>query len=123
MPVRYSRNKVLFKGINRRNHDKGKRCESDDLCGLRASHRRSLPNIALIVMVCAKEVVFLPALTQNTSPLTTEGGNPRFCNATSPPTGSITGTVVDQDGAVIPNAKKKMTPQVRNQTSSPLGAG
>lgn len=91
-------------------HYKGKRCEIVALDGLRASHvRRGIRNIALTVMLCANLAVFLPAQSQNTSPVTTEGSDSASGSATSPATGSITGTVVDKDGAAIPSAKVVLT--------------
>lgn len=87
------------------NHYKGKRCEIDNLGGLRASHvRRNLRNIALSVMLCGSLVV-LPAQSQSTSPVTSEDSKSATDNATTPGTGAINGTVVDKDGASIPNAK------------------
>ena len=88
------------------NHYKGKCCEIDNLGGLRASHvRRNLRNIALSVMLCGNLVVFLPAQSQSTSPITSEDTKSATDNATTPGTGAISGTVVDKDGASIPNAR------------------
>ena len=78
------------------NHYKAKRCEIDNLGGLRASHaHRNLRNIALTVTLCGNLVVFLSAQSQSTSPTITEDTNSAVENATMPRTGAITGTVVD----------------------------
>ena len=91
------------------NHCKDKRCKIDSLYALRAYYVRSrLRNLVLTVIVCASLVVFLSAQSQSSAPAT-DNGNSISDSAASPATGSITGTVVDKDGAAIPNAKAVLT--------------
>ena len=91
------------------NYDEAKRSEIDDLIGLRAcTVRRNLRNIALTVMVCANLVMFLPAQSESAPPAATEGSN-SASGVAAPTTGSVSGTVVDKDGAAIPNAKIVLT--------------
>ena len=90
------------------NHSKGKHCGILDLGGRRVSHRQ-LRDIVLTVTVCANLVVFLSAQSQSTAPITTPDTNSTSDSAAPPTTGSISGTVVDKDGAAIPNAKVVLT--------------
>lgn len=91
------------------NHCKDKRRKINSSDALRAYHVRPHPrNLVLTVIVCANLVVFLSAQSQSTAPAT-DNGNSLSDSAASPATGSITGTLVDKDGAAIPNAKAVLT--------------
>ena len=105
-------------------HCKGKHWEIDSLNALRRyCIRRRVRHMILTIIVCGNLVIFLSAQSGSTSPITIQNTSPTSESATSPETGSISGTVVDKDGAAIPNAKVVLTEGAFNIESVSGGDG
>jgi hypothetical protein len=83
-------------------HDRDKRHKIDRL----GAFQVRLRNMTLTITVCANVVLLSPAQSQSAPPITAED-NSSASDSANPAT--VSGTVLDKDGAAIPNAKVFLT--------------